>query len=63
MLRNDTEPLPLKDDELSGVRLYVERFPGGENGELTAKLWEIIRDNDPAISQVERLEEATHAFI
>ena len=63
LLRNDAGLLPLKDDELSGVRLYVERFPGGENGELTAKLWEIIRDHDPAISLVERLEEATHAFI
>lgn len=63
LLRNDAGLLPLTDDELSGVRLYVERFPGGENGELTAKLLEIIREHDPTMTLVERLEEAILAFI
>ena len=43
LLRNETRLLPMTDDTLPNVRLYVERFPGGENGELTNALRELIR--------------------
>ena len=63
LLRNDHELLPLHDDKLANLRLYVERFPGGKNGVRTAELRELIRKYDPAVTVVDRLEEATHALI
>ena len=63
LLRNETRLLPMTDDTLPDVRLYVERFPGGENGELTNALRELIRTYDPDIPLTDSLEEATHAFV
>lgn len=63
LLRNDNNLLPLKDDAISNVRLYVEMFPGGENGKNTEELKQKIRNHDPTISIVNNVEEATHAFV
>lgn len=53
----------MTDDTLPNIRLYVERFPGGENGELTDELRDLIRNYNPAITLVDQLEDATHAFV
>lgn len=63
MLRNDGRLLPMTDDTLDNVRLYVERFPGGENGTLTNQLKEQLRNADSKITIVDNLEDATHAFV
>lgn len=63
LLRNDNDLLPLKDGEISNFRLYVEMFPGGENGKNTEELKQKIRNHDPSIVIVNNVEEATHAFV
>lgn len=63
LLRNENNVLPLSDDKINRVRLYVEMFPGGVNGELTKDLKNKIRNYDEAITISNRLEDSTHAFI
>lgn len=62
LLRNDRQVLPLKDETISDVRLYVEVFPS-ENGEKTANLKEKIKNHDASITIVDNVGEATHAFV
>lgn len=63
LMRNDQNVLPLNDQKISEVKLYVEMFPGGENGKETTELKEKIRKHDPAITLVDNLNDATHAFV
>lgn len=63
LLRNDQNILPLRDETIANVRLYVESFPGGENNEETEKLKQKIRNFDPSITIVDQLSDATHAFV
>lgn len=63
LLRNDKNILPLKDDQLKNVKLYVEMFPGGTDGASTKGLIETIKKHDPSITITNKLEDATHAYI
>lgn len=63
LMRNDQKLLPIQDQTIADVRLYVERFPGGENGQETNKLKQKIRNYDRSITIVENIEDATHAFV
>jgi beta-glucosidase len=63
LMRNDNNLLPLTDEKAENIRLYVERFPAGENNTLTNQLKETIRQTDPNITIVDQLSEATHAFV
>lgn len=63
LLRNDDNLLPLTDNKLQNMKLYVQVFPGGENGQNTQNLKELMRNFDPNITVSDTLEEATHAFI
>ena len=63
LLRNNQNLLPIKDDTVANVRLYVEMFPGGENGQATQELKEKIKNHDQTITIVDALADATHAFV
>lgn len=63
LLRNDKNVLPLKDETISDVRLYVEMFQGGENGQQTEGLKKKIESHDQSITMVDNLQEATHALV
>ncbi|QGS68566.1 hypothetical protein CV093_08595 [Oceanobacillus sp. 143] len=63
LLKNDNNLLPLNDEKIKNVKLYVEKFPSGENGQNTRELKERIRNYDNSIIIVDSLEEATHAFV
>ena len=63
LLRNDNNVLPLTDEKIKEVKLYVEMFPVRLGGENTQKLKETIRNYDKGITITDNLEEATHAFV
>ncbi|MEH7238562.1 glycoside hydrolase family 3 protein [Bacillus sp. JJ1562] len=63
LMRNDRNLLPLQDKIISSVRLYVEMFPGGENGQETEKLKQKIRNHDRSITIVDNIKDATQAFV
>nr|WP_106780215.1 glycoside hydrolase family 3 N-terminal domain-containing protein [Lysinibacillus timonensis] len=63
LLKNNENLLPLTDEKLQNMKLYVEMFPAGENGEATIKLKELISNYAPNITITDQLESATHAFI
>ncbi len=78
LLRNDeiedgTKILPLSDDKIQDVKLYVQVLGGGDNkgydkGEgaddiNTAALKKIIGNYDSSITVTDNIEEATHAFV
>ncbi|HWL25427.1 MAG TPA: glycoside hydrolase family 3 N-terminal domain-containing protein [Ureibacillus sp.] len=63
LLRNDNDLLPLTDDKLQNMKLFVQVFPGGENGQNTQNLKDLIRKFDPNITVIDNIEEATHAFV
>ena len=63
LLRNGNNLLPLNDRKIGNVKLYVEAFPGGNNGAQTQQLKEMIRKHDPKITISDSLEGATHAFV
>jgi len=63
LLRNDNDLLPLTDDKLQNMKLFVQVFPGGENGQNTQNLKDLIRKFDPNIKVIDNIEEATHAFV
>lgn len=63
LLRNDKNLLPLNNEKIQQIKLYIEMFPGGKDEESTKKLKETIRNYDPAITITDRLEDATHAFV
>lgn len=63
LLRNDEQLLPLTDDKMTDVKLYVEQFSGGDAAAATANLKQAIKNYDQSITIVDTLEEATHAFV
>jgi len=63
LLRNNQNLLPLTDDKLTNMKLYVQVFPGGENGENTHSMKERLKKYDGNITIADSLDEATHAFI
>ena len=63
LLRNENNVLPLSDDKINRVQLYVEMFPSGKNGEFTNKLKTKIRNYDETITFTDSLEHATHALL
>ncbi|WP_316568609.1 glycoside hydrolase family 3 N-terminal domain-containing protein [Neobacillus sp. YIM B06451] len=63
LMRNDNNLLPLTDEKIRGIRLYVEMFPGGTNGAATQRLRETIQNYDKSITLTDNLENATHALI
>lgn len=63
LLRNDRNLLPLNDEKIKQIKLYVEMFPSGKDEESTKKLKESIRKYDPAITIADYIEDATHAFV
>ncbi|TDL75642.1 glycoside hydrolase family 3 protein [Rhodococcus qingshengii] len=64
LLRNDDNTLPLKDDKVKDIKLYVEVFSSGTTGQTrTADLKKSITQYDPSITVVDNLAEATHALV
>lgn len=79
LLRNDDELLPLDDQKVEDVKLYVEEFSNNDaekseeevrteesstnEDEATELLREKIEAHDNSITLVDNLDEATHAFI
>lgn len=69
LLRNDNDAngqvLPITDDEIENVKLYVEVFQKGEeeSAEASEDLAEAIAAADPSIEIVDSPEVATHAYI
>jgi beta-glucosidase len=64
LLRNDDNTLPLKDDKVKNIKLYVEVFSSGTTGQTrTADLKKSITQYDPSITVVDNLAEATHALV
>ena len=63
LLRNQNKVLPFTDNNMGRIKLYVETFPEGANGESTKKLKEIIRNYDTKITITDRLDVATHALV
>lgn len=63
LLRNDQNLLPLNNEKIKKIKLYVEMFPDEKDQESTKKLKETIQNYDASITITDRLEEATHAFV
>ncbi|PAE34279.1 glycoside hydrolase family 3 protein [Bacillus sp. 7884-1] len=64
LLRNDDNTLPLKDDKVKDIKLFVEVFSSGTTGQTrTADLKKSITQYDPSITVVDNLAEATHALV
>ncbi|MBP1968587.1 beta-glucosidase [Virgibacillus natechei] len=57
--------LPITDNEVEDVKLYVEAFRAGEeeSAEASADLAQSIASADPSMEVVDYPEEATHAYI
>ncbi|MDF2791528.1 MAG: hypothetical protein K0S80_4630, partial [Neobacillus sp.] len=64
LLRNDDNTLPLNDNKVEDIKLYVEVFSSGNSAQTrTADLKKSITQYDPAIQVVDNLEDATHALV
>lgn len=69
LLKNDDsdegQVLPITDDEVGDVKLYVEVFRAGEDEseKASADLAQSIASADPSIDVVNSPEEATHAYL
>jgi beta-glucosidase len=64
LLRNDDNTLPLNDNKVETIKLYVEVFSSGNSAQTrTADLKKSITQYDPAIQVVDNLEDATHALV
>ncbi len=63
LLRNDQNLLPLTNNKIKRMKLYVESFPAGEQNADTKALKETIHQYDPSITLTDHLAEATHAFV
>ncbi len=60
---NSEKLLPLTDDKIVEVKLYVEQFSGGNAAAATENLKQAIQNYDETITIVDTVEEATHAFV
>ncbi len=63
LLRNDDNLLPLKDNKIDDVKLYVEVFAAGNSTDITNGLKDTIKEYDSSITITDNVEEATHAFV
>lgn len=68
LLRNDEasdgrKVLPLTDERVGDVKLYVEVFQEEDSATQTAALRELISGTDPSVTLVDTPEEATHAYL
>ncbi|MDQ0971191.1 beta-glucosidase [Neobacillus niacini] len=64
LLRNDDNTLPLNDNKVEDIKLYIEVFSSGNSAQTrTADLKKSITQYDPAIQVVDNLEDATHALV
>jgi beta-glucosidase len=63
LLRNDQNLLPLNDQKIKDMKLYVESFPAGEQNANTIAFKETIQKYYPDIILTGHLEEATHALV
>ncbi|WP_449354501.1 glycoside hydrolase family 3 N-terminal domain-containing protein [Virgibacillus natechei] len=64
LLRNDENILPLDDEKIDDVKLYVNLFGAGEDdNERTERLKQTIQNYDDSINITDDIEEATHAFV
>ena len=63
LLRNDQNLLPLNDEKIKDIKLYVESFPAGDQNADTIAFRKTIQKDHPDIPLTDRLEEATHALV
>jgi len=63
LLRNDKNTLPLRDETIKDVKLYVKVFSGTNADASTRDLKKSITQYDPSIKLVDSLEDATHALV
>ncbi|MFP3125777.1 glycoside hydrolase family 3 C-terminal domain-containing protein [Ectobacillus funiculus] len=63
LLRNDQNTLPLRDEKIKDVKLYVKVFSGTNADASTRDLKKSIAQYDPSIKLVDSLEDATHALV
>lgn len=63
LLRNENQVLPLTDEKVKDVKLYVEVFTKEDTEEQTKVLRDAIQAYDCSINVVANLEDATHAFV
>ena len=60
---NGESVLPLSDENIADVKLYVEAFPAGEEESATETLRTQFETYDESITLVDSLDEATHGFV
>ncbi|GAA3725319.1 glycoside hydrolase family 3 N-terminal domain-containing protein [Spinactinospora alkalitolerans] len=63
LMRNDQNALPITDDAVDDVRLYVEVFKEEDAAQASADLAESIAEYDPSVTLVDDPEEATHSYL
>ncbi|MCL7749720.1 glycoside hydrolase family 3 protein [Halalkalibacter alkaliphilus] len=64
LMKNEDNVLPLRDEKIGDIVLYVEMFTTADNdAEITAGLMDLIEEYDGAITLTDNLDEATHAFV
>ncbi|MEH7255540.1 glycoside hydrolase family 3 N-terminal domain-containing protein [Neobacillus niacini] len=63
LLRNDQKLLPLTDNKIKDIKLYVESFPAGDQHANTVAFRKNIQKYHPDITLTDRVEEATHALV
>lgn len=63
LLRNDQQLLPITDDKVGDVRLYVESFAKGDTAQQSAEMARRIVEHDPSITLVDDPAKATHAVL
>ena len=63
LLRNDRNLLPLNDQKIKDIKLYVEMFTSGNQNANTIALRKDIQKYHSDITLTDRLEEATHALV
>lgn len=63
LLRNNDNLLPLNDEKIDEVKLYIEVFSDGDDQENNDGLKKTIQNYDEHITITDDLEEATHAFV
>jgi beta-glucosidase len=55
--------LPLTDDKVANIKLYVEVFAGSNSTSRTTALKELIKKEEPSLTIVNTLEEANSALV
>ncbi|WP_227935499.1 glycoside hydrolase family 3 protein [Alkalihalobacillus deserti] len=63
LMQNSEQLLPLTDDKVKNMKLYVEVFMKEGAEAETKRLIESFTNNDPSINVTDNIEEATHALV